>query len=94
MSLIRARARAGEFIVLPHAETRRGERGISIPDIVHALLNGERDPAHDEFKVEFQSWNYAVWGKTVDGRSVRIAVAFDENDMLIVTVIPLGKRRL
>ena len=73
---------------------RRGERRISIPDIVHALQNGDRDPTHDEFKVAFQTWNYAVKGKTVDGRSVRIAVTFDEREMLIITVIPLGKRRL
>ena len=65
-----------------------------IPDITHVLLNGERDPVRDEFKEEFQSWNYAVRGKTIDSRSIRIAVTFDENEMLIVTVIPLGKRRL
>ena len=94
MTLIRAHAQAGDFVVLPHAELRRGERKISVPDIAHVLLNGERDPVHDEFKEEFQSWNYAVRGKTIDGRSIRIAVTFDENEMLIVTVIPLGKRRL
>lgn len=86
-------AQTGDFVVLPHAETRRRERRLSIPDIVHALLNGDRDPVHDEFKEEFQSWNYAVKGKTVDNRPVRIAVAFDENKMLIITVIPLGRQR-
>ena len=94
MSLIHARARAGDFIVLPHAETRRGERKISVPDIVHILVHGEREPDRDEFKENFQSWNYSIRGKTVDDRQVRVAVAFDQRDMLIITVIPLGKRRL
>ena len=91
--LIRQRAHAGEFVILPHAKARQIEREISLADIVFVLKNGDRDPDRDEFKKDFQSWNYAVKGQTVDARTLRIAVAFDESEMLIVTVIPLGKRR-
>ncbi|MGE0174658.1 MAG: DUF4258 domain-containing protein [Oligoflexales bacterium] len=93
LTLIRERASTGDFVVLPHAATRRQQRNISIPDITFILIHGEREPNKDEYKHDFQSWNYAIKGKTVDSKAVRIAVTFDEDEMLIVTVIPLGKRR-
>ena len=93
LNLIRHRTESGEFIILPHAVKRRFERNVSVTDILFVLKNGEREINRDEFKTEFQSWNYAIRGKTLDERQLRIAVAFDENEMLIVTVIPLGGRR-
>ena len=94
LSLIQERARSGAFIILPHATLRRKERHVAVADISFVLMNGDREPSKDEFKAGFESWNYAMRGQTVDGRNLRIAVTFDENEMLIVTVIPLGKRRL
>ncbi|MCX6126569.1 MAG: DUF4258 domain-containing protein [Proteobacteria bacterium] len=93
LSLIQERTRSGAFIILPHATFRREERQITVSDIAFVLMNGDREPSKDEFKVEFGSWNYAMRGQTVDSRNLRIAVTFDEGEMLIVTVIPLGKRR-
>jgi hypothetical protein len=93
LKLIRQRANTGEFIILPHANLRRVERNISVVDIIFVLKNGDREPERDEFKEVHQSWNYAIRGQTVDSRTLRIAVAFDKNEMLIITVIPLGKRR-
>lgn len=93
LSLIQERARSGAFIILPHATFRREERQVAVAEIAFVLIHGDREPSKDEFKVEFGSWNYAMRGKTVDGRNLRIAVAFDEDEMLVVTVIPLGKRR-
>ena len=93
LRLVRQRAHTGDFVILPHAKVRQVERNISVVDIVFVLKNGDRDPERDEFKEDFQSWNYAIKGRTLDNRTLRIAVAFDENEMLIITVIPLGKRR-
>lgn len=93
LTLIRQRARFGAFVVLPHAAFRREERKVSIPDIIFVLLHGSREPEKDEYKANFNSWNYAMRGSDVDGRQLRVAVAFDKSEMLIVTVIPLGKRR-
>ena len=93
IDIIRQHAHAGEYIILPHAISRQEERNITVPDIVFVLKYGEHETGKDVFKPSFRSWNYAIRGKTIDGRSIRIAIAFDKNDMLIVTVIPLGKRR-
>lgn len=93
LSLIQEQARSGVFIILPHATLRREERQVTVAGITFVLIHGDREPAKDEFKVEFAAWNYAMRGQTLDGRNLRIAVTFDENAMLIVTVIPLGKRR-
>ncbi len=93
LKIIRQRAQAGDFVILLHAVTRSAERDISAADIAYVLKTGERETNKDEFKEKFQSWNYAMRGLTLDNRSLRIAVAFDETGMLIVTVIPLGKKR-
>lgn len=93
LHLIRKHAQSGEFIILPHASMRGVERSISVSDIVFVLTHGEHEADKDEFKEAFQSWNYSVRGLTVDSRALRIAVAFDNTDMLIVSVIPLGRRR-
>lgn len=89
LTLIRYKAHKGEFIVLPHAITRQIQRNISIPDIIRVLTTGWHESKKDEYKDEYQSWNYAIRGKTIDNRELRIAVSFDENNMLIVTVIHL-----
>lgn len=90
---IRERARSGEFIILAHAIDRRKERDISVADIVHVLTNGGHEESKDQYKPEYRAWNYAVRGKTVDNWDLRIAVSFDENHMLIITVIRLGRKR-
>lgn len=38
-------------------------------------------------------WTYAIRGQTIDGIDIRIAVAFDEDGMLIITVIVITQRR-
>ena len=93
LQVVRERTRLGEFIILPHATSRREERNVSVADIIFVLKHGEHEADKDQFKHSFGSWNYSVRGQTVDARTLRIAVAFDKDDMLIVTVIPLGKKR-
>lgn len=93
MALIRERARNGSFILLPHAIARGLERSVAVADIVHALIGGWHEEAKDEFKQEYQAWNYAIRGSTVDERELRIIVSFDENRILVITVIRLAKGR-
>jgi hypothetical protein len=40
VQLIRRKAVAGEFIVLPHAFARQELRNITVADIVHVLVHG------------------------------------------------------
>ena len=93
MALIRERARNGNFILLPHAIARGLERSVAVADIAYALINGWHEAGKDEFKQEYQAWNYSVRGSTIDKRQVRIVVSFDENKMLVITVIRLAKGR-
>jgi len=93
VSLIRERARSGNFILLPHAIARGLERSVAVADIAYALINGWHEADKDEFKSEHQAWNYAVRGSTIDNRQVRIVVSFDENRLLVITVIRLARGR-
>ena len=93
IALIREAARNGSFILLPYAIAQGLERSVAVADIAHALINGWHETAKDEFKLEHNAWNYSVRGTTIDGRGLRIVVSFDENRMLVITVIRLAKGR-
>ena len=73
-----------------HAGERRAERVIILPEIYQIVEGGFREPSKDEFKEEWQAWNYAIRGKTIDGRRLRVAVSFDEEGWtLVITAIDL-----
>lgn len=93
IKLIKEKALKGDFLLLPHAIERKFQRKIDIPDIAFVLSNGWHEKKKDEYKPEFDEWNYSIRGETVEGRQLRIAVTFDpENKMLIITVINIGAR--
>jgi hypothetical protein len=84
----------GRYRDTRHSSQRRGERGIILPEIIQAILSGWHEKRKDEFKPEWNSWNYAIRGKTVDDRELRVAVAFEERAslLILVTAIDLGAR--
>lgn len=53
---------------------------------------GYRVPTRDEYKEEFGTWNYAIEGTTLQDEKARVIVSFDEDLMLIITVINLVRR--
>lgn len=63
-------------------------RTINRLEIIDVLANGFHERRKDKFEEKFNSWNYAIRGKTLDNRSLRVVVAFEE-DMLIITAIDL-----
>lgn len=89
--LIKQKAEAGEMIVLPHAISRQALRLITVADIVYVLVHGWHEKKKDKYVPEYLAWNYAIRGNTVDKRELRIVVSFDENGMLVITVIDLGR---
>lgn len=90
LSRARERLASGLYRDTRHAAERRDERGISRPEVRQVIESGWHEKGKDEFKTEWQAWNYAIRGKTVDGRALRIAVSFDEEDrLLIITAIEL-----
>lgn len=83
----------GVYFPVDHAKLRLNQREVTIPEVEYVILNGYREPQKDEFKKEHNSWNYAIRGKTVDKRSLRIAVSLEEKtNVLIITVIDLDNK--
>lgn len=72
-----------------HCMLRRKERNLSLPAVIYSLKHGRHEKAKDEYKEEFLSWNYAIRGKTIDNEEVRVAVYFENNLLMIATVIRL-----
>ena len=88
--LVRACVASGNFTDTTHAELRKGQRKITRLEIVSVLETGYHEKKKDVFKPEHNAWNYAIRGKTLDKRELRIAVSFDETSkMLIITAIDL-----
>lgn len=74
-----------------HAIDQKIARDISFQDIFEVLENGYHEKAKDEFKEEFQDWNYAIRGKTFEGRELRVPIYFEDDIVLIVTAFELDK---
>lgn len=56
-----------------------------------SMLHGYHEKQKDQYKPEYNDWTYSIRGLSVDGRNIRIAIAFDEDDMLIITVIEIAR---
>lgn len=91
MSVIRECIVQGRYLDTRHALQRQDERGITRPEVLYVLKNGHHEKKKDQFGEIYQTWSYAVRGKTVDRGELRIVVSFDESGMLIITAIDLSK---
>jgi len=91
LTRVRKSIAVGDFLDTTHALARRSERFISRPEILQVLRSGWHEKNKDQYREEYQSWNYAIRGVTVDGRELRIVVSFEEDRLLIVTAIDLEK---
>ena len=83
---------SGNFKFTGHALKRRLERLLSLPDIIYVLKNGHHESSKDSWDEQYETWNYAIRGKTVDQDSIRIIISFDTQRMLIITVIRINKK--
>jgi len=88
---VRAAVGSGQLVYSAHANTRMRERGIIKPEVEYVIKGGHHEAKKDQFSIEFNSWDYAIKGKTVDGRSIRIVVAIVRPKVLVVTAIDLDK---
>jgi len=92
MSVIQTCIEDGRYLDTRHASERQNERRINRPEILYVLKHGYHEKKKDKFDEFYQVWNYAVRGKTIDRRELRIVVSFDEaSEMLIITAIELTK---
>jgi len=74
-----------------HARERMLERDLIRLDVETVLKNGFHEKRKDKFDEEFESWNYAVRGITIDNRSLRIIVSFEQPNFIVVTAIDLER---
>ncbi len=81
----------GFYRYTAHAEGRKYERMITEEDALYVIENGWRSPNRDDFCDIHQSWKYAFEGKTLQDELLRVIIGFDENMLLIVTVINISK---
>lgn len=82
----------GDYFVTSHAFIRQNERLISLPESLHVLETGYEEKQKTRFDTDYNTWKYAIRGKTIrDELDVRVIVAFDENGMLIITVMHIEK---
>ncbi len=80
---------SGRYYDTSHAIKRKNERKITVTEVLYVLRNGYHEKRKDEYKPEYDDWTYAIRGLTIDRKDVRIAIAFDEHEMLIITVIEI-----
>lgn len=74
-----------------HALQRVKERGIDIPTTRYILLSGHEDKKKTSFDNASNTWKYAIVGMTKDELHVRVIVGFDEDGMLVITVMYVGE---
>lgn len=91
IALAKASIENGNYRATFHAECRKLERDITLLDALHVIKTGYRDLKHDEYKEEFHAWNYAIQGTSLQSDKIRVVISFDDDLMLIITVINFSR---
>lgn len=74
-----------------HAIGRELERKINLSDVLYVLKNGYHEKRKTSFDETFQTWKYAIRGKTLDEMDIRVIIAFDDTGMMIITVMHVAE---
>jgi hypothetical protein len=90
LAKVRRAAEKGDYLDTTHATLRKSQRKILRSEMEYVLETGWHEKKKDTLDEFYQVWNYAIRGKTIDERELRIIVSF-ENKMLIITAIDLTK---
>lgn len=80
----------GRYLDTRHVTERKLERNITRMEILYVLRTGFHEKKKDKFDEAYNSWNYAIRGKTMDARELRVIISFDKNNMLIITAMELA----
>lgn len=81
----------GRYFDTSHATLRKFQRRVSLADVLYVLRHGYHEKQKDQYNLEHEDWTYSIRGLSIDGRDIRIIIAFDNNDMLIITVIEIAR---
>lgn len=89
--LIKHCIESGRYLSCLHLEQRESERGITRREVLYVLLNGFHEKKEDDFDEVYQKWHYAIRGRTLDARDLRVFISFDEvTKMIIITTYEIG----
>jgi hypothetical protein len=94
-SLTEDKIAMGEYIFLNHAKQRLKDRSIIDIDVLDILegkkdRNRRRNKSKDKYELGHKDWNYCIEGSNLDGIKIRIIISFDEDNVLVITVIRLN----
>ena len=90
--LISDKISSSNYIFLKHARKRQKDRSVTDLDVLNILKGGKgrkikRNKRKDKYEQGQKDWNYCIEGPDIDGKKIRIIVSFNEELMLIITVI-------
>ncbi len=91
MGIVAAAIESGRIRYSHHANVRMKERQIIKPEVEFVLKGGHHEARKDQFKEEHSAWDYSIRGRTLDNRNLRIVVAFEAPNVLVVTAIDLDR---
>lgn len=85
----------GNYIFAKHAKQRLKDRDITDIEVLDILENKKnrkrkRNKRKDEYEPGRQDWKYCIEGHDIDGLKIRIIISFNEELMVIITVIRVG----
>lgn len=84
---VRARVDGGLLRYSTHASERMDEREITEFEVESVLSSGSWVKRRDRYEEEHKSWSYCFEGDSIEERSLRIIVTFEDPDLLVVTTI-------
>ena len=90
---IRKHIKSRKYRITIHAQERQDKHQLTLPNLLFILSTGFHEEEKTLFSNEFQTWKYAIRGKTIDNSGeFRIIIAFEEG-MAVLTVIKLEVRK-
>ena len=94
LSAIKETVESKNYYFTDHAlERGRQRRNVSEFQVIRLLKSSSKyhEKRKDSFNEGFEVWNYSIRGKSVDAEDIRVILSFDENKMLVITVINLDE---
>jgi len=77
-----------------HFEERERQRKVFLWEALHVLKNGSHEEVRDEWDNKNQNWRYAISGRTMEARELRVVVSILEKEgLLLITVYESGRKR-
>lgn len=85
----------GNYFFLAHAKERLKDRNVTDIDVLDILEDKNnrkrrRNKSKDVYMPGYQDWNYCIEGNDLDGKKIRVIISFNEDLMLVITVIRIN----